>query len=118
MSWHIFLISQTTKASIFLGDSASKTVVVCANKIDAVEGSVDSVVDDVEARLWAELHGFPFCETSACTGQGVAELFQVRIRQDDRNDPAYPDLNNSNHITYWPLVTRVEANDMTTQPFL
>ena len=35
-------------------------------------------VDDMEARLWAELHGFNFFETSASTGVGITDMFQVR----------------------------------------
>jgi hypothetical protein len=53
-------------------------VVVCANKVDADHGgNLEDGVDETEARLWSELHGFPFCQTSACTGQGVADMFQV-----------------------------------------
>ena len=32
----------------------------------------------MEARLWAELHGFIYCETSANTGLGITDMFQVR----------------------------------------
>ena len=35
-------------------------------------------VDEVEARLWAELHGFTYFETSANNGLGVTDMFQVR----------------------------------------
>lgn len=31
----------------------------------------------MEARLWAELHGFIYCETSANTGLGITDMFQV-----------------------------------------
>ena len=34
-------------------------------------------VDEMEARLWAELHGFSFFETSANTGAGITDMFQV-----------------------------------------
>ena len=34
-------------------------------------------VDEVEARLWAELHGFTYFETSANNGLGVRDMFQV-----------------------------------------
>ena len=39
----------------------------------------------MEARLWAELHGFNFFETSASTGTGITDMFQVRFchRSDD-----------------------------------
>ena len=55
-------------------------MVVCANKVDANHGNLENLVDDTEARLWAELHGFPYCETSACTGQGVGDMFQVTFK--------------------------------------
>ena len=55
-------------------------MVVCANKVDANHGNLENLVDETEARLWAELHGFPYCETSACTGQGVGDMFQVQNR--------------------------------------
>ena len=32
----------------------------------------------MEARLWAELHGFTYFETSANNGLGVTDMFQVR----------------------------------------
>ena len=35
-------------------------------------------VDEMEARLWAELHGFTYFETSANNGLGVTDMFQVR----------------------------------------
>ena len=34
-------------------------------------------VDELEARLWAELHGFNYFATSAASGAGVTDLFQV-----------------------------------------
>ena len=39
----------------------------------------------MEARLWAELHGFNFFETSASTGAGITDMFQVGFchRSDD-----------------------------------
>jgi len=45
---------------------------LAANKCD----SEVREVDEVEARLWAELHGFIYCETSANTGHGITEMFQ------------------------------------------
>ena len=42
--------------------------------------SVSREVDEVEARLWAELHGFTYFETSANNGLGVTDMFQVSTR--------------------------------------
>ena len=33
----------------------------------------------MEARLWAELHGFNYFATSAASGAGVTDLFQVVV---------------------------------------
>ena len=63
--------------------SLSKKVLRHRSQVELNDGSVDSVVDDVEAKLWAELHGFPYCETSACTGQGVADMFQLKCCSHD-----------------------------------
>ena len=48
---------------------------LAANKCD----SEAREVDEVEARLWAELHGFIYCETSANTGLGITDMFQVSL---------------------------------------
>jgi len=45
---------------------------LAANKCDASQREVD----EVEARLWAELHGFTYFETSANNGLGVTDMFQ------------------------------------------
>ncbi|XP_013413652.1 dnaJ homolog subfamily C member 27-like [Lingula anatina] len=45
---------------------------VCANKCDKKR-----VVDEADGRLWAEGKGFHYFETSAQTGEGVGEMFQV-----------------------------------------
>ena len=47
---------------------------LAANKCDTEAREVD----EVEARLWAELHGFIYCETSANTGLGITDMFQVK----------------------------------------
>ena len=36
-------------------------------------------VDELEARLWAELHGFNYFATSAASGTGVTDMFQAII---------------------------------------
>ena len=36
------------------------------------------VVEEAEARIWAETKGYHYFETSAQTGEGVSEMFQVR----------------------------------------
>ena len=45
---------------------------VCANKSD-----LPRQVDEVEARLWAELRGYPYFETSALSGQGINDMFHA-----------------------------------------
>lgn len=35
-------------------------------------------MDESEGRLWAESRGFLYFETSAQTGEGINEMFQVR----------------------------------------
>ncbi|XP_070534552.1 dnaJ homolog subfamily C member 27-like [Ptychodera flava] len=47
---------------------------VCANKIDRRSSRV---VDDTEGRLWADSKGFHYFETSAQSGDGIAEMFQT-----------------------------------------
>lgn len=53
-------------------------VLVCANKVDL---NSQSSVDNIEAKLWADLHGFSYCETSACSGVGVADMFHTFFSQ-------------------------------------
>lgn len=48
-------------------------VCICANKVDCRS----RVVDETEGRVWADVHGFHYFETSAQTGEGVGEMFQV-----------------------------------------
>uniref|UniRef100_A0A3Q3BH42 DnaJ (Hsp40) homolog, subfamily C, member 27 n=1 Tax=Haplochromis burtoni TaxID=8153 RepID=A0A3Q3BH42_HAPBU len=48
--------------------------VVCANKVDLTKRRV---VDEGEGRLWAESRGFHYFETSAQSGEGINEMFQV-----------------------------------------
>lgn len=45
---------------------------LAANKCDSAQREVD----EVEARLWADLHGFVYCETSASSGLGITDMFQ------------------------------------------
>lgn len=47
-------------------------VCVCANKTDKKR-----VIDESEGRIWADSKGYHYFETSAQTGEGVAEMFQV-----------------------------------------
>ncbi|KAG8235042.1 hypothetical protein J437_LFUL017471, partial [Ladona fulva] len=48
-------------------------VTVCANKVDK---GVLRTIDEAEGRLWADLHAFPYFETSAKTGLGVQTAFE------------------------------------------
>lgn len=49
--------------------------IVCANKIDKGQ----RVVDELEARMWASSKGFHYCETSASSGVGVTEMFELLL---------------------------------------
>ena len=51
-------------------------IAVCANKIDK---SATRIVNESEGRLWAESNGFLYYETSAFNGEGIQEMFQVRV---------------------------------------
>jgi hypothetical protein len=37
------------------------------------------VIDESEARIWADTRGYHYFETSAQTGEGVSEMFQVNF---------------------------------------
>ncbi|XP_059154937.1 dnaJ homolog subfamily C member 27-like [Physella acuta] len=50
----------------------SIVVCVCGNKTD-----LKRQVDESEGQLWADARGFHFFETSALTGEGISNLFQV-----------------------------------------
>ena len=58
-------------------------VLVCGNKIDLLDTTKDHAeglrnnVDDVEARLWSDVHGLQYCETSASSGEGVGDMFHT-----------------------------------------
>uniref|UniRef100_A0A8C9FCZ5 DnaJ heat shock protein family (Hsp40) member C27 n=1 Tax=Pavo cristatus TaxID=9049 RepID=A0A8C9FCZ5_PAVCR len=56
------------------GNMDNIVFVVCANKIDCTK---HRSVDESEGRLWAESRGFLYFETSAQTGEGINEMFQV-----------------------------------------
>ncbi|XP_071963077.1 dnaJ homolog subfamily C member 27-like [Antedon mediterranea] len=45
---------------------------VCANKIDKKS---KRVVDELEGQLWADSKGFLYFEMSACSGEGINEMF-------------------------------------------
>lgn len=47
-------------------------------------------VDESEGRLWAESRGFLYFETSAQTGEGINEMFQVTWDEgDEGTDPVW-----------------------------
>ena len=37
------------------------------------------VVEEAEGQLWANSHGFYYFETSAQTGEGINDMFQVSV---------------------------------------
>ncbi|XP_018608438.1 dnaJ homolog subfamily C member 27 [Scleropages formosus] len=57
-----------------ISNMESIVFVVCANKVDLTKRRV---VDESEGRLWAESRGFFYFETSAQSGEGINEMFQV-----------------------------------------
>jgi len=62
------------------GRSLDNTVCfLAANKSDVPPDRRE--VDELEARLWSELHGFTYFETSACSGSGVTDMFQAFFSQ-------------------------------------
>ena len=69
---------------------------LAANKCDAEAREVD----EVEARLWAELHGFIYCETSASTGLGITDMFQVSL------------VINENVTNYRIIIVRVSSHKL------
>jgi len=52
---------------------------LCANKCEVEKDRRE--VDEVEARLWAELYGFSYFETSASSGEGIGDMFQAFFSQ-------------------------------------
>ena len=75
--------NETHKNGNNMFSDPSPVVLVCGNKVDLLETkeyenqSKHNCVDEVEARLWADVHGFQFCETSASTGVGVGDMFHA-----------------------------------------
>lgn len=55
-------------------DMEKIVIAVCANKTDR---TANRVVNESEGRLWAESNGFLYFETSAQSGEGIQEMFQV-----------------------------------------
>lgn len=41
-------------------------------------------VESLEGQLWADAHGFYFFETSALSGEGINEMFQVKSTQNTK----------------------------------
>jgi DnaJ family protein C protein 27 len=39
------------------------------------------IVDEYEAKLWSEVHGFTYCEASASAGNGVGDMFHTFFSQ-------------------------------------
>ena len=60
----------------------SLTFTICHLNILDAHMQIDKgkrVVEDVEGRLWADAHGFHYFETSAQSGDGITEMFNVRV---------------------------------------
>lgn len=52
---------------------------LAANKSDVAPDRRE--VDELEAKLWSELHGFSYFDTSACSGGGITDMFQAFFSQ-------------------------------------
>lgn len=52
------------------------TILIVGNKIDL---SNDRAVTKEEAEEWTRKNNCVYCETSACTGEGIKELFKVLV---------------------------------------
>jgi DnaJ family protein C protein 27 len=50
---------------------------ICGNKIDKGK----RVVDELEARMWAQLKGYHYFETSASSGAGINEMFETLLNE-------------------------------------
>ena len=73
------------------GLNRGAVVVVAANKTDV--GERHRAVKEVEGRAWADRHGYPYFETSACSGESVREMFHTLFaRVVDRVPGLPPDL--------------------------
>ncbi len=57
-----------------------ETVIKCGLWPIKVDLTKRRVVDESEGRLWAESRGFHYFETSAQSGEGINEMFQVSTR--------------------------------------
>ena len=66
-------------------NSKPPVILVCANKTDLKQSDSkandDNIVDEYEAKLWADVHGFSFCEASAQNGTGVGDMFHTFFSQ-------------------------------------
>ena len=63
-------------------ESNPPVVLICGNKTDLLDGkgtnkNDHNCVEEIEARLWADVHGFQYYETSASTGEGVSDMFST-----------------------------------------
>ena len=63
------LALRTDPANVDKQGGLKPVILVCGNKIDLKQNSSENFVDDYEAKLWADIHGFTYCETSAMTGK-------------------------------------------------
>ena len=51
--------------------------VVCANKTDKGK----RVIDEADARMWAQMKGYHYFETSASSGAGINEMFETLLSE-------------------------------------
>jgi DnaJ family protein C protein 27 len=58
-------------------DMDSIVIVVCGNKTDLSKRKIS----ESEAKVWAEVRGFAYFETSAQSGQGIPEMFEYLFQE-------------------------------------
>jgi GTPase SAR1 family protein len=63
-------------------------IVLCGNKIDL---AADRVIGEAEAESFADTAGTPYCETSAKTAYGVAQIFQTVVQRIAEERPGLVD---------------------------
>ncbi|XP_037830358.1 dnaJ homolog subfamily C member 27 isoform X3 [Kryptolebias marmoratus] len=81
--------------------------IVCANKVDLTKRRV---VDEGEGRLWAESRGFHYFETSAQSGEGINEMFQVFTRTQTHTPHTHKKLISSRPQAFFSSITDMCEN--------
>ncbi|XP_065176886.1 dnaJ homolog subfamily C member 27-like [Sycon ciliatum] len=89
--------------------------VVCANKVDGVSGA-KRVVSEAEGRRWCQKHRFAYLETSALTGQNIAEVFKtlvemIKYGQSGKGKPRVSDADLKDSAPLEPTAEQATATE-------